>query len=169
MAGEAHTAQAAHAAGEGAHAAAFPPFDASLFASQLVWFALTFAVLYFLMANVALPGVQKVLDKRAAALKSDLDSAARESAAAEAARADMERTAAEARAQSRKLIDDMRAEAQAELAAEQAKAEKGLTEQSAAAETRIQEMRRTALSQVGAMADDLAKDIVARLAPTAQA
>ena len=33
----------------------FPPFDATTFASQLLWFAITFGVLYYLMAKVALP------------------------------------------------------------------------------------------------------------------
>ena len=33
----------------------FPPFDATTFASQLLWLAITFAVLYYLMARVARP------------------------------------------------------------------------------------------------------------------
>ncbi len=166
----AYAADAAHGAADAAHGAGvFPPFDVTTFASQLFWFFVAFGVLYFVMSRIALPKVQAVLDMRAAALKTDLESAARESAAAEAARVEMERTAAEARAQSRKLIDDMRASAQAELAAEQTAAERTLTDQAAAADARIQEMRKGAMAQVGAMADELARDIVARLAPGARA
>ena len=33
----------------------FPPFNAETFASQIIWFAITFVLLYFLMSRVALP------------------------------------------------------------------------------------------------------------------
>lgn len=158
----AHGAADAAAHG-GGHEASFPPFDASLFASQLVWFALTFGVLYFVLSRFVLPKVQTVLDKRAATLKGDLDAAAAESAAAEAARIDMERTAAQARAQARRMIDEERAAATAALAADQAKADAELSAQGATAEKRIAELRAKALTEVGAVADDLARDIVQRL------
>jgi len=160
-------ADAAHAAADaahgGGHEVAFPPFDATLFASQLVWFAITFGVLYFVLARYVLPKVQEVLDKRASTLKGDLDAAAAESAAAEAARLEMERTAAQARAEARRMIDEERAAAQAALAADQARADAELAAQGATAEKRIAEMRGKALTEVGALADDLARDIVQRL------
>ncbi|MET0182386.1 MAG: hypothetical protein ABW199_05820 [Caulobacterales bacterium] len=160
--GAEHAAEAAHGGG------VFPPFDASTFAHQLVWFAITFGALYLILSRVALPKVQAVLDNRAATLKRDIDAAAQQSAAAEAARADMEKSIADARTQSRKMIDDMRASAQAELSAEAAKSEQALAAQAAAAETRIRDMRTAALAQVSSVADDLARDIVGRLAPGAR-
>lgn len=163
----AHGAEAAAHGGE--HAATFPPFDPTLFASQLVWFAISFGVLYVVLATWALPAVQRVLDKRAAALKGDLESAARESAAAEAAHKEMERVSAAARADARKLVEDVRVKAQADLAAEQAVSDKALAEQLSVAEARIAETRRGALTQVSGLADDLAKEIVARLAPGVRA
>lgn len=169
MAAAPHGAEAAHGAAEGAaHATVFPPFDATTFAHQLVWFAISFGLLYFILSRVALPKVQAVLDNRAATLKRDIDAAAQQSASAEAARAEMEKSIADARAQSRKLIDDMRAAAQAELAAEAAKSEQSLAAQAAEAEKRIAGMRGAALAQVAGMADDLARDIVGRLAPGAR-
>ena len=42
----------------------FPPFDASTFASQLLWFAITFGVLYYLMAKVALPRLAGIIEGR---------------------------------------------------------------------------------------------------------
>jgi F-type H+-transporting ATPase subunit b len=163
----AHGAEAAAHGGE--HAATFPPFDPSLFASQLVWFAITFGILYVVLATWALPKVQSVLDSRASALRGDLEAAARESAAAEAAHQEMERVSAAARADARKLVEDMRAKAQAELAAEQAVSDKALAEQLNQAETRIQETRRGAIAQVSGVADDLAREIVTRLAPGVRA
>lgn len=160
-------AEAAHAAADaahgGAHEASFPPFDATLFASQLVWFAITFGVLYFVLSRFVLPKVQTVLDNRAATLKGDLDAAAAESAAAEAARVEMERTSASARAEARRMIDEERAAASAALAADQAKADAELAAQGAAAEKRIADTRGKAMADVSALADDLARDIVQRL------
>lgn len=161
----AHGAEVAHGASGGAeHAAgAFPPFDASLFPHQIIWFAIAFLTLYYLMSRVALPRVAEVVDLRAKTLQGDLDTAAATSAAAETAKAEAERATAEARAGARKIVDDMRAEMAAALAGDRAKADEALAAQAAAAEKRIGEQRTQALSGVGAMADDLARDIVAKL------
>lgn len=155
-----------HGAAEGAgHAAsAFPPFDLSLFGSQLVWFALTFGALYLIMSRVALPGVARVVETRAKTVQTDLDVAASTSAEADTAKAAAERATAEARAGARKIVDDMRAEMATALAADRAVAEAEVAKRAAVAEARIASTRAQAMSGVGAIAADLAKDIVARLA-----
>lgn len=160
-------AEAAHGAEGAAHggeaAGAFPPFDLTLFPHQLIWFAIAFLTLYYLMSRVALPRVAEVVETRAATIRTDLDTAAATSAAAETAKADAERATAEARAGARKIVDDMRAEMAAALAGDRAKADETLAVQAAAAEKRISDQRTAALSNVGAIADDLARDIVAKL------
>jgi len=148
---------AEHAAG------AFPPFDATLFSHQLIWLAIAFLTLYYLMSRVALPRVAEVLETRARSLQGDLDTAAATSAAAETAKAEAERATAEARAGARKIVEDMRAEMTAALAADRAKADEALTAQALAAEQRIGAQRTQALSGVGAIADDLARDIFEKL------
>ena len=55
----------------------FPPFDSTTFASQLLWFAITFALLYYLMAKVALPRIAGILEDRRDRIASDLDLAER--------------------------------------------------------------------------------------------
>jgi F-type H+-transporting ATPase subunit b len=167
MAGVSHAAAAGGHGAEGA--SAFPPFDASLFQSQLIWFALTFAALYFVVWRYITPSVEGVLTKRAGALKADLDAAQSESAAADSARAAAERANAEARAEARLLVENGRASVQTALAAEAARTEEGLAQQIAAAEARVGEMRQAALAQVQSLSDDLARDVVARLAPGARA
>ena len=72
--------EAAEAAGEhGEHAAAggasFPPFDPALFSSQLFWFAIAFGALFYVMKNIALPGVEETLSKRKNAIEADLSGA----------------------------------------------------------------------------------------------
>ena len=163
MAAEApHGAEAAAHGGEHA-ASAFPPFDVSLFPHQLIWFAIAFIALYILMSRVALPSVAAVVDARAAKVQGDLDLAAETSAAAETARADAERATATARAGARKIVDDMRAEMAATLAEDRARAETEVAARAEVAEKRINAARTDAMAGVGAIADDLARDIVAKL------
>lgn len=158
-----HGGEAAAHGGEAA--GAFPPFDATLFQHQLVWFALSFGALYWLMSRVALPRVEAVLATRASTIKGDLDAAVATSADAERAKFEAERATAEARAGARKIVDDMRAEMSAALAADRAKAEAELAARAEAAQARIDKARGEALAGVADMAGPLARDIVARLAP----
>lgn len=165
-----HGAEAAYGADAAAHggeyaAASFPPFDTSLFASQLIWFALTFGVLYYVVARYVLPSVAGVLEKRAGTIKSDLDGASQKSAAAEEARAEMEKATAKARAEARAMIDAARADVTAKLTAEQEQAEARLTERLRIAEQRVADARAKALADVPAMAEALAREIAAKLTP----
>jgi F-type H+-transporting ATPase subunit b len=158
------------AAGHGAEASgAFPPFDPTLFASQLFWFALTFGALYFVLSRFALPKVGAVLATRAGKITGDLEAAARESAAADAARIGAEQATAKARNDARTLIEAQRAAVTAELAGEQAKAEAALSERTAKAEAAIAQTRANALADVDKVAADLARDIVGRIMPRAAA
>jgi F-type H+-transporting ATPase subunit b len=166
----AEAAQGGHGAEAGGHAAgAFPPFDASLFPHQLFWFALTFGALYLVLSRIVLPQVASVLDRRAEKIRADLDSAARQSEAAEAARNEMERTQADSRAQARALVDRLRAAAQEELAADQARVERELSEQAQGEEARIAQTRARALAHIETIAGELAEEIVARVAGPAAA
>lgn len=162
-------ADAAHGAAAGAHggehAATFPPFDSTLFASQLIWFAITFGALYFIVSRFIIPTIGSVLAKRAGALKSDLDAAALKSAKAEEARAAMEKATAKARADARATVDAARAEVVAKLTAEQEQAEARLAERIGAAEAKVNAARATALAEVPGVADALARDIAAKFVP----
>ena len=161
----AHGADAAHAAAGGEHAVSFPPFDTSLFASQLIWFAITFVALYFVVSRMIVPKVASVLEKRAGVLASDLNAAAAKSAAAEDARATMEKATAKARTEARAMVDSARAEVQTKLAAEQEAADKRLADKIAAAEASVEAVRGRALAEVPGIADQLARDIADKIAP----
>lgn len=161
-----HAVSAAHGGEAGG---AFPPFDAATFASQLFWFALTFVALYLVLWLVVLPQITAVLAKRAGTIASDLDQAAQKSAAAEAARSNMEKAVAKARADARAMIDAARADVTAKLNAEQEAAEKRLVERISTAEARVNAARERALADVPALAEALARDIADKLAPTGAA
>ena len=156
--------QAGHAAAAGGEAS-FPPFDPVLFPSQLFWFALTFGALYFLMSRVALPKVGAVIAQREGTLKADRDGAAERAAAAEDAKAAMEKAIAKARADARALVEDMRAKTQAELGAEQDATDARLAARIGEAEAKIAAARDKSLAEVGAVATSLAAQIVDKLAP----
>ena len=67
----------AHTEAPGGHKAAFPPFEKETFASQLVWLAITFVLLYVLMARVALPRIGGIFAARAKRIADDLAQAQR--------------------------------------------------------------------------------------------
>jgi len=168
MAAAPHAPAAEHAAAAehgGGGVATFPPFDAATFGTQLFWFALTFIALYVVLSRFVLPKVSVVLEKRAGAIKSDIDQAAQKSAEAEEARAAMERAIAKARADGRAMVDAARADITAKLTAEQEAAEKRLAERIAAAEARVDAARQKALAEVPALAEGLARDIANKIAP----
>ena len=48
----------------GGHKGPFPPFQRETFASQLVWFAICFVVLYLVVSKLALPRVGGILAER---------------------------------------------------------------------------------------------------------
>ena len=140
-----------------------PQFDPSSFASQLFWFGLIFALLYFAVVKPTLPKLGKVIDARDAQVASDLDRA-------EAAKgqADAVRTAYD------ESIKAAQAAAQAEVAAAKdaaAKAADGqlkalaaqLDADADAAAVRLDTARAAARSSLETTVADLTGDAVARL------
>jgi F-type H+-transporting ATPase subunit b len=162
----AYAQEAAANAAPAGEPAAFPPFDPTLFASQLFWFALCFVALYVIMSRIALPKVGQVIEAREGALKADRDGAANSTAEAEDARASMEKALAKARSDARTTVEEMRAKVQAQLNAEQAQAEARIAKQIDEAEAKIAAARDRSLAEVGAVAQGLATEIVDKLAPS---
>src|SRR5208282_5791352 len=97
----------------GAHSS-FPPFDASTFPSQLLWFAIAFGFLYWFMAKRALPQIGKVIEDRKARIAQDLDEATAMHQNADAASTQHEKMLAEARAHAQGVAQAARDAAAAE-------------------------------------------------------
>src|SRR3954447_1985574 len=76
----------------------FPPFDASTFPSQLLWFALVFGGMYYYLSKRFLPAVGGVIDARRARIAKDIDEATALQTQADAAAADHEKQLSLARA-----------------------------------------------------------------------
>lgn len=57
--------------------ATIPHMDTTTFASQLFWLTICFGLLYFLMARVALPQIQDILNRRQSTIQNNLEKAAK--------------------------------------------------------------------------------------------
>ena len=154
------TETAEHASGSG-----FPPFDqiATSGVSQIFWLILTFAVLYFTVANIFLPKIRKAVEDRDGAIKRDVAEAAALSAKADESVKQFEAQIAAARANARDTASKAKAEADAKNAAATAAKEAELNSRLAAAEARISETRTKAMANVSAVAEDAAAAIAERL------
>jgi F-type H+-transporting ATPase subunit b len=150
----------------------FPPFDVSTFPSQIVWFALTFGVMYYYLSKRFLPAVGGVIQARRARIAKDIDEATAMQAKADEALAEHERSLAKARANAQATAQAARDKIAAETDARRKALEDDLAAKLAAAEARIGENRTAAMANVSAIAKDAAGAIVERLigsAPSASA
>lgn len=144
----------------------FPPFDATTFASQLLWFAITFVLLYYLMAKVALPRIGGILEGRRDRVAADLDQAERLKGESEDAAAAYEQALADARSRASTIADTAREKAKAKAETQQVEVEQELAGKLAAAEERIAEIKSQALAEVGTIASDTAEAVVNSLIDT---
>lgn len=141
----------------------FPPFDSSTFASQLLWFAITFGILYWLMAKVAIPRISAILTERTGRIAADIDKAERAKSDSEAALTAYEKALAVARSNASTIAESSRVAAKAAADAERGETEAALAKRLAAAETRIGEIKTRALADVGAIASEATAAIVKAL------
>jgi F-type H+-transporting ATPase subunit b len=143
--------------------APFPPFQAETFASQLVWLALTFAVLYVLMAKVALPRIGGIFEARSKRIADDLAAAGRLKDQSDAAIAAYEKALADARTRAQALANETREKQAAAAEQTRHKLEADLNARLADAEKAIANTRQAAMTNVQAIATDAAGAIVERL------
>lgn len=142
---------------------AFPPFDSTTFPSQLLWLAITFAALYYLMAKVALPRIAGILENRRDRIASDLDTADRLKGESDEAIAGYDRALAEARDKAFAIAEAARAKARHGAEVKRSAIEADLNQKLASAEERIGEIKAEALREVGGIAAGAAVEIVTAL------
>jgi F-type H+-transporting ATPase subunit b len=150
-----------HAADD--HGGTFPPFDSTYFASQLLWLAISFVVLYLLMSRVIIPRIGGILEDRRDRIARDLDQAGRLKQQSDEANTAYAKALSDARANAFRIAAESRDKAKAEAAGRQAEIEKALDGKLTAAEKRIAEIKSKALADVGEIAADAADAVVERL------
>jgi F-type H+-transporting ATPase subunit b len=140
-----------------------PQFDPAVWVPQLIWLAITFGILYLLMAKVALPRVSQVLEEREERIGESLRKADRLKAHAEQAVAAYEKTMADVRQKALTEIGSAREEAAAEAAARHAELSDRLAKDLEAAEHRIHQARSAAIAGLRDVAITAAGAAVERL------
>jgi F-type H+-transporting ATPase subunit b len=142
---------------------AFPPFDSSTFAAQIVWLVIAFGLLYLLMSKIALPRVAGILDDRARKIQADLEAARKARADSDAALAAYETSLVQARAKAQSIANETRHAVTAETDATRHQLETELSAKLAAAEAQITATKTAALGSVNGIAVDAASAIVEQL------
>ncbi len=161
MAEPAHTTSTGHPA-ESGHGG-FPPFQSQTFASQLVWLAIAFVLLYVLMSKLALPRIASVIEGRQKHIDNDLTEASRLKGESDAAIAAYEKALADARARAQAMANETRERQAAEAEERRQTLEDALNAKLAAAEKTIAATKQSAMSNVRGIAEDAARAIVERL------
>ena len=142
---------------------AFPPFQAEHFPSQLAWLAVSFVLLYVLMAKVALPRIAAIFAERSKRIGDDLKAAQGFKEQSDAAHAAYEKALADARARAQALLADSRQRQTAEVEAGRKALDATLNARIAEAEIRIAQTKSAAMVNVRGIATEAAAAIVERL------
>src|ERR1700732_39814 len=153
----------AHTEADGGHGGAFPPFDSSTFASQLVSLLIAFVALYLIVSRIALPRVGSVIDARQNAIEGDLAAAQKLKDESDAALKAYENELASARSRAQAIGAKTREKLNAPSEAERRTLEERLAVKLAEAEKTIASTREAAMSNVRSIASDAAIAIVQRL------
>jgi F-type H+-transporting ATPase subunit b len=144
-----------------------PQLNPLYFEPQLVWLAISFLVLYLLMAYGALPRVGGVIQRRQHQIDADLDRAAKLRAEIDAVVQAYERALAEARAQAAHTVGETRDQLAKVAAERQSASGAALAQRVKEAEQRIAMAKATALGDLRGVALDAARAATARLIGTA--
>ena len=153
----------AHTEADGGRKAAFPPFEKSTFASQLVSILIAFVALYLIVSRIALPRVGSVIDERQNAIDGDLAAAQKLKDESDSALKAYESELAAARARAQAISTETRDKLNAASEAERKALEEQLSHKLAEAEKTIASTRESAMSNVRGIAADAAAAIVQRL------
>jgi F-type H+-transporting ATPase subunit b len=141
----------------------FPPFQASTFASQILWFALAFVILYILMSRAAIPQIGGILDKRKARIDGDLKEAERLKGETDKAIAAYEAALAAARQNAHAIAEETRSSIKADLDGKRKVVEGDLSKKVGEAEARITADKNAALGRVSEIAAETAAALVRQL------
>ena len=145
-------------------AAGLPQLDASTYAPQVIWLAITFGVLYVLMTRVALPRIGHVLEERRYKIDQNLKMAESLKGDAEAAAAAYEGAMADARARAGDVLGDVREGAARDAAERQEELGARLHADIQEAEAGIAEARDKAVAGIRDLAAEVAHSAAEKLA-----
>jgi F-type H+-transporting ATPase subunit b len=140
-----------------------PQLHAPDFAPQLFWLAVTFVLLYWIMAKIALPRIGEVIEERKDRIQRDLAAAERLKGETDKALAGYEKALSDARTNASSIARQTRDSLNAEVDKERKSVEDQLAKKLADAETSINATKEKALASVNEIAGDTVTAIVSTL------
>jgi len=143
--------------------AGFPPLETEFFASQILWLAISFGILYLILSRTIVPRLAGIIEGRRDRIAADLEAAERMRTDAGEAQAAYEQELAEARERAHAIGHTARDEARQSAENERRRNESELEAKLDAAQARIADIKAKALADVGAIAEDAAEAILTEL------
>ena len=133
---------------------------------QLIWLAITFLALYFVLSKITLPRISSVLDERKNRIERDIAEGERLNGETQNAIAEYEQKLADARSKADAVVKENRASVAADLETKRLAAEAEDQARMAAAEERISAMKADAMAQVTTISTETAQELVKTLIGT---
>lgn len=140
-----------------------PQLEPAHYTPQLFWLAVTFLILWFIMARVALPRIGEVIEERKDRIQRDLAAAERLKGETEKALQTYEKALSDARGNASSIARQTRESLNAEVDKERKAVEDHLAKKLADAETSIGATKVKALASVKDIAGDTVTAIVGAL------
>jgi F-type H+-transporting ATPase subunit b len=141
-----------------------PQLQPGDFAPQLVWLAITFALLYFLLSRIALPRIESVIGQRKSLIGGDLLRAREAQRQSEEEMARYEAEIASAKAKAQAAVRAAQEKLNAELASKRSLLEKEAAAKAGQAEEKIHALLERASADMEAITSDVVNGIVKELA-----
>ena len=124
--------------------------------NELIWGALSFAILFALLAKFAWPGIKQGMENRVTRIRTDLDSAEHAKTEAEAVLAEYQAQLAEAKAEGARIIEEARQAADQLKTAQQARLDEELAQMRAQARADIDAEKGRAMAELRGEVADIA-------------
>jgi F-type H+-transporting ATPase subunit b len=141
-----------------------PQFDPTWFASQIFWLLVIFAIFYYVVAGAVAPKLGAAIEAREKQIEGDLAKAGSLKEETDKMVAAYEKALADSRAKAQAVRGDTEAAAAKHAAELSARQGAELADKIKSAEGRIADARKTALSNVEAIAGEIAADAARKLA-----
>jgi F-type H+-transporting ATPase subunit b len=141
-----------------------PQLQPDDFAPQLIWLAIIFASLFFILSRQALPQIERVLGERKSRISGDLESARDAQRQSEMAMERYEAEIAAAKAKGHAVMRAGRDKLETELNEKRGALDQQLAAKAAETEKRIQGILERASGEMEAMTSGVVRDIVKKLA-----
>jgi F-type H+-transporting ATPase subunit b len=134
-----------------------------IYASQLFWLAIVFALIYFGIGKAMVPKIERTIDDRNGKISGDLAAAEAARVSAQQSEQDYQTGLESARSQALREVGEAKAAAAANAEAKVKAGDAAMADQLVQATTRIAASKQQALAEIETATVDAVQDIVAKL------